>query len=206
MKTRGPALRTRREEHGLTLEEVADATRIPLEHLKAIEEGRPADLPDGPYAEAYLRTLEDHLDVPLGDAASRPSSPPDPGLPLWAVRWLAAASVLIVFGTVAWQTWKPNLDGGASDIEPEVAAVSREVKITPRKTTHLKVMVDDEIEYDGKVANGKSLTFAGADRVSVDVRSVEAVRIQYDGATIVPQGRQDAPRKLVFIDDMKGDR
>ncbi len=201
---RGPALKLRREELGLSLAQVAADTKIPVEHLVAIEEGRIADLPAGPYAAAYLRTLEDHLDVPLGEATPTEVPPKEGEIPLWAVRWLAAGSVLVVFVIIGWQTWQPGLESSMDRQPAEV--ITREVKITPRKTARLRVVVDDEVALDKKVPGGDTLAFAGEGRIEVDVPSVEAVRIEYDGKAIVPQGRQDAPRRLVFIDDLRTDR
>ena len=200
----GAVLRGRREELGLTLEQVASATRIPFEHLVALEDGRPSDLPAGPYGDAYLRALEDYLDLPLDAPVLPPGD--DGSVPLWAVRWLAVASVLAVFGTVAWQTWKPTADGGPIREEVASAAPALEVQISPRKSVHVKVLVDDAVALDAQIPGGRAITFAGKRRVAVEVPAVDAVRIEYDGQPIVPQGRQDAPRRLVFIDDVGSER
>lgn len=51
----GHSLRHAREAQGLSLEDVARYTGIPLEHLVAIEEGRLHDLPSPFYARSFLR-------------------------------------------------------------------------------------------------------------------------------------------------------
>lgn len=54
----GTDLKDRRERLGLTLGEVAVATRISEDALEALEEGAVHQLPPGPYADAYARAVE----------------------------------------------------------------------------------------------------------------------------------------------------
>lgn len=74
----GEVLRARREELRQTPDQVASATRIPVAHIVALEEGRYEDLPSGPYAAGYLRTLRDHYG--LSDEALE-VPPPTPAFP-----------------------------------------------------------------------------------------------------------------------------
>ena len=53
----GFLVRTNREAAGLSLEEVARSTRIPLHHLRALEEDRLDDLPSRVYARGFIRLL-----------------------------------------------------------------------------------------------------------------------------------------------------
>jgi hypothetical protein len=50
-----PELISIRQSRGVTLEQIAAATKISLRYLKAIEEGRLAALPGGVYTANYLR-------------------------------------------------------------------------------------------------------------------------------------------------------
>ncbi len=113
----GRVLRERREALGLSLEQVAASTRIPLAHLQAIEADRLDDLPAGPYAVAYLRTLEKLLgtpaaresgagQAPAGRSAqgARLPEPPD-RVSLPALRWAAGLSSMLVVGLVAGLVW-----------------------------------------------------------------------------------------------------
>ncbi|HEX7887258.1 MAG TPA: helix-turn-helix domain-containing protein [Phenylobacterium sp.] len=54
-ETLGEALRTARQEKGLTLPEVAERTRVRRSYLEAIEEMRLADLPSRPFTIGYIR-------------------------------------------------------------------------------------------------------------------------------------------------------
>ena len=48
-----------RRARGLSLRNIANTTRLSLRHVKAIDEGRFADLPVGIYARAYVRAVAD---------------------------------------------------------------------------------------------------------------------------------------------------
>ncbi len=76
------------------------------------------------------------------------------------------------------------------------------VRVVARRNTPLKVLVDKELVFDGRLAGGDDREFIGRERVAVELPATSAVRIEYNGRSIVPQGHQDAPRRLVFVDDM----
>ena len=80
---RGAELRERREARGLSLAEVSEATGITVEHLQALEEDRPGDLPPGPYASAYERTLGKVLGLSTTPQAAPAETPERRSAPLW---------------------------------------------------------------------------------------------------------------------------
>ena len=59
----GSLLGEARRARGVTLEQVAAATRIRLRHLTALEEGRLTELPAPVYVRGYLRTVYDKYGV-----------------------------------------------------------------------------------------------------------------------------------------------
>ncbi|MCB9681594.1 MAG: helix-turn-helix domain-containing protein [Alphaproteobacteria bacterium] len=77
----GRDLRRRREALGLSVDDVADATAIPVDYLRALEDGALHLLPPGPYATAYARTCRRYLERFEATAAPRPHDPPT--LPSW---------------------------------------------------------------------------------------------------------------------------
>lgn len=196
----GAALRARREELGRSLAEVASATRIPIEHLRAIEEERLDDLPAGPYAAAYVAALEEHLDTTV----SAPSGPQPPvsGLPLPIVRAIAVLSLLAMAAAILWQVAATRDARPAVATEPAVPVRDERVVLVTRRTVELAVRVDGEEKLRRIVPGGETLTFEAFDRIEIDLPAVDAVRIEHNGATVVPQGRQDHFRTLVFIDDV----
>lgn len=66
----GAALRTAREFRGLSLQDLADSTRIRRGYLAAVEEGRYEDLPSRPFAIGYIRAYASALGLD-GEAAVR---------------------------------------------------------------------------------------------------------------------------------------
>ena len=206
MRGLGSALRDRRGELGLSLDEIAVATRIPVEHLEAIEKERPQDLPPGPYAAAYARLLHQHLGLTIpeeqiGEAVveEAPSaSGAAAGLPLWLVRVLAGGSAvarLTLIAVRAWQQFVP-------EPEPVVVVPDQFVSVTAKRSGHVRAVVDGEVVHDDVLAGGQTLELEGHVRVELDVPSTSRFRFQWNGEAVVPQGLQDHPRRLVFLDDV----
>ena len=202
----GPRVRQRREEMGLSIDEVAMATRIPVAHLRAIEQERPQDLPDGPYAAAYLRVVVEHLGIewteppPVEEAvdAHEPRSVRRSGLPLGVVRTLAGASaalVVLTVGVLSWQRFVPE----RTDV---VVLPDQHLTVTARRSGRLVATVDGTVVHDGVLPGGQSIELEGHERLEVTVDSTSSFAFSWNGEAVVPQGLQDHTRTLVFIDDV----
>ncbi len=76
-KTVGLQLRQARQEHGLTIEEIALATRIRAHYLRLLEAGEFSALPSKAQARGFLRSYANYLELDasklLGDI--EPGSP-----------------------------------------------------------------------------------------------------------------------------------
>lgn len=59
----GDRLRQARETKGLSLETIAESTRIARRHLSALERGDLEALPSGPFAKGYIRAYAEYLGV-----------------------------------------------------------------------------------------------------------------------------------------------
>jgi len=110
----GPQLRAARLARGLTIEQVAAETRIPLRHLATIEAGDFADLPGRTYAVGFSKTyaklvgldqgdvvamVRAELDAQEPDGVHRPSGfePGDPArVPSSGLGWFAAGALLLL--------------------------------------------------------------------------------------------------------------
>lgn len=145
--------------------------------------------------------MRDPAGVRSGPAA--PASPRAGGMPLQLVRLLAIASVLALLGLIGWQAMEGRRAQRAA-APPPSAAPDQQVTVLARQNTHLRVRVDGEPVMDRALAGGESVTFEAHREIVVEVPAVQTVRLEYNGRTIVPQGRQDAPRRLVFVDDLQG--
>lgn len=83
----GELLRRARQRRGLTLQQIAQSTKIPLRHLDALERDQFAALPGGMYRRAQVRAyaeavgLDQHVALAWLERALEESTPsPDPGL------------------------------------------------------------------------------------------------------------------------------
>jgi hypothetical protein len=202
----GARIRARRLALGQSLDEVARATKIPVAHLEALEDERPHDLPPGPYAAAYTRAVVRHLgldaDSSEEDDGQRVVGASSAGAPLWLVRTMAIVSLvalLAVVGSATWERFRPVVTA-----PPQAAEADQKLVIEARRSTRLKVAVDGGEAEEKAVAGGDRLELAARERLEVDLQAIGDVRLEWNGEAVVPQGRQDAPRRLVFVDDAGG--
>jgi cytoskeletal protein RodZ len=93
-------LELHRERTGVSLEQIADTTKISRTFLRAIEEGNYAALPGGVFTTSYIRQyaaavgcdaaeILDHCRLSLAPEPEPESENPNPGLPRWASRLLS---------------------------------------------------------------------------------------------------------------------
>lgn len=202
-------LRERREALGLTLEQVQAETRIPIAHLRAIEDGRPDLLPDGPFRAGWVRAYRERLGLdPDGDdgiaaavAAEMPVGGPTSRVPLWVVRVVAASAFVGLLAMAVWRVRQLDLPSDAPEDAAAAAIADQHLRIRALKVAPLRVIVDGEVAVDRTLAPGEEVAVDGRDRVEIDVPSCDAVKISWNDDAVVPQGRQDLPRRLVFVDD-----
>src|SRR5581483_7938247 len=71
METFGHYLNQQRQLRALSLEEVAKATRVPIEHLRALEEDRIDDLPGDAFAIGYIRNYARCIGLSADEAVLR---------------------------------------------------------------------------------------------------------------------------------------
>lgn len=67
----GGWLRTEREARQVSLAELAQVTRIPVKTLRALEEGRAADLPSDVFVRGFLRAISRTLGISEREALER---------------------------------------------------------------------------------------------------------------------------------------
>jgi transcriptional regulator with XRE-family HTH domain len=201
---RGSELRALREEQGRSLADVAEATGIALDHLEALEQDRLDDLPPGPYAAAYERTLRRYFGLPneTTDGRTDPAGGRT-GAPLWVVRALAITSIvaLVVLLVVSGRERAKAVLGSRRAAD---GALDQHLVVVARETTHLVIRADGRPVLDREVAGGEELVFDARDSLELEVPRVSDVSLQWNGDQLVPQGRQDAPRTIVLVDDEDG--
>jgi len=143
--TVGERLRRAREARGLSLEDVATQTRIPIRHLRSIEDSVWDDLPAVTYTVGFGRSYANavgldgaeigrELREELGDGARGPQAsptvyaPPDPArVPSRALAW--AAGLLLVVLVAAYLIWRSQLgDGGDEGAQPAPAPAEQQAE------------------------------------------------------------------------------
>ena len=201
----GPALQRRREALGLALPAVSAELRIPIAHLEAFEAGRYADIPSGPYAHAYWKALEDAYNVAEDGEGTAPDLPPVPRIPVHWVRIIAGVSGIAAVVAMAVHVSARGAPGAPRPAPVSaVAQADQRLVVQARQTVDLVVRVDGETVTRRQVPGGERLKFNAFDRIEVELPSVDAVKLEFNGEAIVPQGRQDVPRRLVFEDEGRG--
>ena len=127
--TVGQELKAARESRGEDLAAVARTLRIRKDHLQAIEEDRPDDLPGRTYAMGFVRSYADHLGLASGEYVERYKSeitgrselsplkglPPDTGETRLPYGWLVMA--LIVAGLVGYAGYHLVRSAGLPSIQ-----------------------------------------------------------------------------------------
>lgn len=201
-------LRPQRERLRLTLDEVSLATRLSVEWLSALEENRPADLPGEPYRSAYLRMYREALELgpPPEVTETEPeltvgerSAPPVRGRALMGLLVGAAALILAAGVWLAYTAPDEEIEA------PSASEGAQTVRIQALKPgQRVSVRADGELVFEGALPTEEASEFSARKRLEIAVPAVGAVRLRHNGAVITPQGRQDTPRNLVFLDDRAG--
>ena len=78
------------------------------------------------------------------------------------------------------------------------------VRIEARQNVRIQAYSDGELVVDRALPGGETVEVEGNERVVLNLDSVEAVRLEFRGERVLPQGRQRGQRTLVFVDDLAG--
>lgn len=146
----GTILRKTREAKGLTLDQVASETRIPVRHLEVMEEGDFANLPARTYATGFARTYAKMLGLEAeeivakvreelaveGDGYRERGSTFEPGdpakIPSAGLAWAGGiAAILLVAGAVAFYSTYYAAGTGPDPLQVEAPAVPEQVAAVP---------------------------------------------------------------------------
>ena len=121
---------------------------------------------------------------------------------LWLPRVVAGLACLVLLVLVIWQFGGlgPSSSGSDTSVDPD--APDQVVVLRALRTAHFQVLVDGEVVLDRELPGGERFEAAGHHRVEVRLEGADTARVEYNGDLVRPQGRQDVPRRLVFIDDL----
>ncbi|SEG45563.1 Helix-turn-helix domain-containing protein [Bryocella elongata] len=121
----GRDLQLERERRGITLEAVAEGTKVSSRHLRALEADDAENMPGGVFNRGMVRSYCRFLNLPEEEwlerfsGTDRPAPEPDlaefaenvkrsrvPGPPNMRGRWLVAALLLVILGGAGYASWK----------------------------------------------------------------------------------------------------
>jgi cytoskeletal protein RodZ len=145
--TVGERLRHAREARGLTLEDVATQTRVPIRHLRAIEDSNFDELPAVTYTVGFGRSYANavgldgaeigrELRAQLGDGVRGPTvspavyAPPDPArVPSRSLAWVAG--LLLIVLVAGYLYWRSSLDDTDDLAQPATAPTEQQAEPQP---------------------------------------------------------------------------
>jgi len=154
----GDILREARESRGMSLEEIAKSTRVPMRHLKNIEDGDYGDLPAPTYSTGFVKAFARELGLnqeALGQAfrdeiqyrttqetVQDYFEPADPSrVPPRSLAWIAAAiAIILAIGYALWRSGTFGLDGDdrarlAAGTDQPVASAPAQAAVATAPTT-----------------------------------------------------------------------
>ena len=126
----GARLRSAREAHGLSLDDIANRTRVPTRHLKAIEEDAFDQLPAAPYSVGFAKAFADAVGLNreeigrefraekegYGGADSGLTYVSDEPRPSGSGGIVRIALILVIIAAIAFGLWKSGIFGGSAPV------------------------------------------------------------------------------------------
>lgn len=211
LKDLGKSLKVKREEKNLTLNEIAESTRIPLRYLEAIESGDLSLLPGPPYDRAfvkqYARILElefdqvaaalDHtadIEERLGERKRSEVPFSDKHGPVRSIlQWVGVALFLAAFGVMIGSIIDSDGRNVALRDSERIQSQPGESKSQPGALDGVELIVDvlqdcwfavvadGETLFTGTLEAGAQVTWSARDTLQVRYGNPEGVRITLNG-------------------------
>lgn len=207
----GSHLEQTRQLQGLSLEQISSQTHIPVRHLKSIEQGNLADLPEGVYIQSFIRHYGNRLG--LDGAALATQFPASPDFSFGTVSWhkyrlgqlrpihLYGLYVLVVIGAVSGLSYLMSRSNSAQLTEQSLNA-SQPIT-TPSASTPMSNPTTTSANRPAPSASPRSPQKAV--KISLNLVGQSWIRVTTDGKTqfegVLPQGTQRtwvADKKIVL--------
>lgn len=206
----GGLLRERRQDRGLSLAEVEEATRIQRKHLEAFEEEAYERLPNGVYLRGLLRSYARYLGLDPEEIVAlcqqgaeeegvRISPPvgvqPSRGAPLFTpdlLVGLAILSAVILFGLWVYTQYiapaaqpTPAPQPAQSPIltPKAISTSSTEIAIKARivERTWVMVNMDGRAAFEGIINEGEERTWIGKEQITIQSANAGGVLVSLQG-------------------------
>lgn len=216
----GETLKREREMRGVSLDEIAAATRISTRFLHALENEQWEKLPGGVFNRGFVRAVARYLgmDEEALVAEYALATHDQPQVAVWADktpaaksghRWrLAALAILLLAAVVAggWLLWQhyadrirawwspPAPQPTAAPLAPTAGADERlELKIEAGRDTTVAVMADGQSLFEGLLRAGQVQRFEAREQLQVTVHDPTDVLLELNGQMLPPLGPPGSP-------------
>jgi transcriptional regulator with XRE-family HTH domain len=223
----GEFLRRERELRHISLDDVAERTKISRRYLEAIEEGRYDRLPGETFVRGFIRSYAQSVGLDPEDTLliynqSRMSHEVSPlrtdrlssARRAWNERsllWLLVAGVVIVGGvlvSVVGFLEGPGLPRGGSAPHPGItnmptARTPLILTAAADSDTWLRVTIDDQESQDMLLRAGQSTIWIGRERFILSIGNARATRLKLNGHDLtIPQPAQSILRHYTISRNM----
>jgi cytoskeleton protein RodZ len=223
----GEFLRRERELRHISLDDVAERTKISRRYLEAIEDERFDRLPGETFVRGFIRSYaqsvgldpEDTLLIysqsrVIHDAEPPRAERPSPASRPWNGRpflWLLLIGVVIVGGvlvSVVGGIGRPNLPRWAASPGPEMSNTPSAVPplmltVSADSDTWLRVTIDDREPQDLVLLAGQSTKWIGRERFILSIGNARTTRLRLNGRDLsIPQAAQSILRQYTISREM----
>jgi transcriptional regulator with XRE-family HTH domain len=223
----GEFLRRERELRMISLDDVAERTKISRRYLEAIEEGQYDRLPGEPFIRGFIRSYAQSVGLDPEDTLLRYNQTRviDGTSPLrieraslakraWNERsliWLLIAGVVIIGGVLVSLVGiveRPGLVQWTSAsrstlLSTPAGGVPLVLTAIADSDTWLQVIIDEQPAQDMVLRAGRSTKWIGRERFIVSVGNARATRFKLNGHTLtIPQPAQSVLRQYTVSREM----
>jgi len=223
----GEFLQRERQLRQISLDEVAESTKISRRHLEAIEEGRYGSLPGEAFVRGFIRSYVKYMgldpeEVMLMYHEARPTrdvsvthtvrtSPKRRPLPARSLPWFLLAG-LVVMGIALFSTvtllkmssrFLPGFPSHADVAASSNVAPPLILSATADSDTWLFVTIDGKEPQDVLLRAGQSVQWRGNERFMLSLGNARATRLKLNGRELtIPLGPQNILRHYAVSRDM----
>jgi transcriptional regulator with XRE-family HTH domain len=217
LATFGDELRREREVRGIELREVAEATKVNLRFLEALERNDFALLPGGLFTRGFIRAYATHIGAdpdklvnaylfqvsgpetsarpyrPRGGDRTPPAAGDAPSPPRKARRgwrWFAGAVFLASVPAVLLFLRPATWTPAPAGADP---TVPRQFELKAMDATRVRAWCGDAVRLDLTLSAGERAGFRCAGRIVLQASDGGSLRVSLDGADLGPPGTSGAP-------------
>ena len=223
----GEFLRRERELRHISLDDVAERTKISRRYLEAIEEERYDRLPGETFVRGFIRAYAQSVGLDpddtlliynhsrlVHDVAAPQTEHLAPDRRTWNERlllWLLVAGLIViggVFVSIVSLLDRPNPLRWASSPRQETSntlspGMPLTLTVIAESDTWLRVMIDEQESQDVVLRAGQSIKWLGRERFTLSIGNARATHLRLNGRDLIlPQPTQSIIRQYTISREM----